>query len=392
MFQRQLTSALREAAKTFPALTLTGPRQSGKTTLLKHIFPDYTYVSLEPTDIRSMAIDDPRGFLSQFTGKTIFDEVQLAPELFSFIQTIIDEQHYPGRFILSGSQNFLLLEQISQSLAGRTAIFDLLPLSYEELITHTKHGSCTLWDLLYQGLYPRPHHENLNTHMWYESYIRTYLERDVRKLLNIQNLNTFRTFMKLCAGRHGQILNLNGLSNDCGISHTTASRWISLLESSYILFRLQPHHANFNKRLIKSPKLYFYDSAIVCHLLDIESPMHLQNHAQRGAIFEGFVLCEWLKYRINRAKKPNVYFWRDQQGNEVDIVYDKAGELFACEVKSAQTFNASLLSNINRWIKITKSSKSSCHLVYGGDHDTKYKDIPISGWQTLSQLFSRIAG
>lgn len=290
MFQRTLSSQLLESAKQFPVVVVTGPRQSGKTTLIKQTFPNHQYINLESPEDRARMLEDPKRLLNNAKNGLIVDEAQRIPDVFSYIQVIADEHKIPGEFILSGSQNLTLSGSVSQSLAGRAITLELLPLSYRELCSQSEFANPDLWSLLFNGLYPRPYDEQIDTAWWYQSYIQNYLERDVRALLKIQDLNKFQTFLKLCAGRHGQLLNLSQLANDCGITHTTASDWISVLEASYLVVRLQPHHKNFKKRLVKTPKLYFLDSAIVCALLGIESGEHLSSHAMRGAIFEGFIL------------------------------------------------------------------------------------------------------
>lgn len=386
MFERSLSTVLLESVRTFPAILLTGPRQSGKTTLLKHLFPEYSYINLEAPDTLLRIQTDPRSFLSGDKRSWIIDEAQHFPELFSYLQEEMDKTKQPGRFILSGSQNFLLNEKISQTLAGRVAILELLPLSYQEYLTNPDAAPIGLWEFLYEGSYPRPYHEHLNSTLWYNSYIRTYLERDVRSLVQVRDLTTFQLFLKLCAGRHGQLLNLNSLANDCGISQTTATQWLSILETSYIIYQLKPHYQNFNKRLVKTPKLYFYESALVCHLLGIESPAHLQSHAHRGAIFEGFVLAEIIKYYTALGKTAPLYFWRDHLGTEVDAVLEKGNDLFAIEIKSAATFNAGILTELKKWQKIAAEKVKNTFLVYSGNESFNYDGTEIVAWNKCFEL------
>lgn len=388
MFARSIAPLLQRSCNDFPATLLTGPRQSGKTTLLKSMFPQFKYVSLEEPDLLLRLKEDPKGFLkSQF--HWIIDEAQNYPELFSYLQTIIDHDPARYRFILSGSQNFLLLDSVSQTLAGRAAVLELLPLTYSEYLSHKTLARApmkTVWDYLYYGAYPRPYQENLDMSLWYSSYIRTYIERDVRNVLNIKNLQTFQLFLKLCAGRHGQLLNLNNLGQECGISQTTATEWLNILEASYIVFRLPPYHKNFNKRIVKTPKLYFYDTAIVCQLLGIESPEHLQWHAQRGAIFEGFVICEIIKSWLSLGRKAPIFFWRDHAGLEMDCVLEKSGKLILMEIKSSETYNANFLNNMTKIKQIIQSPALESHLIYSGKESFTIKDTLVSGWESIGRL------
>lgn len=389
MFHRAIGSALLAASQSFPAILLTGPRQSGKTTLLKMLFPEYDYINLEAPDTLLRLKSDPRGFLTSDKKYWIIDEAQNFPALFSYLQEAIDNKPMKGRFILSGSQNFLLNEKISQTLAGRVAIFELLPLSYQEYSSNPELPPLSLWSYLYQGGYPRPYHEHLNPSVWYNSYIRTYLERDVRSLLNVRDLSLFQLFLKLCAGRHAQLLNLNSLANECGISQTTAMHWLSILEASYIIFLLKPHHQNFNKRLVKTKKLYFYDSAIVCHLLGIESAEHLKMHSHRGAIFEGFILAEILKFYYAQGKIPPLYFWRDHLGIEVDALLEKENKLIAIEIKSTTTFTPDILTELNKWQKIVGTSLKESFLVYGGDENFQYEKINVISWSRCAKMLEK---
>jgi len=390
MFNRAISQTIKAASQAFPALLLMGPRQSGKTTLLKMLFPDYRYINLESPDTLLRIKSDPRGFLDSDQSHWIIDEAQNYFELFSYLQEAIDNNPLKGQFILSGSQNFLLNEKISQTLAGRVAIFELLPLSYQEYRSNPNFQPMKIWDYLYQGSYPRPYHEQMDTSIWYNSYIRTYLERDVRSLLNVRDLSTFQFFIKLCAGRHGQLLNLNALASECGISQTTATQWLSILEASYILYLLRPHHQNFNKRLVKTKKLYFYDSAIVCHLLGIESAEHLKIHSHRGAIFEGFVMAEILKFYYALGKMPPLYFWRDHLGTEVDALLEKSDKLIAIEIKSTATFTPDLLLELNKWRKIAQVSAKYGFLVYGGEESYQYDKTDIIAWNQCAEMLDKI--
>jgi len=395
MIKRTLAKKLRKAIRQFPVVTVTGPRQSGKTTLVRDELKDYAYVSLELPDQRSFALEDPRGFLGQFDGPVILDEVQRAPELFSYIQVMVDEREKPGQFILTGSHNFLLLQSISQSLAGRCAVLHLLPFSLAELSSrkpisietlgksvprNIKPPKQSLMEVLFTGLYPRIHDKRLHPTDWLASYYQTYLERDVRNVLNIGDLEAFSRFVRLCAGRNGQLLNLSNLASDCGITHTTARRWISVLEASFIIVLLRPHHNNFGKRLIKSPKLYFLDTGLLCFLLQIRSADELFQHGLRGSIFESLVLSELHKNFIHRGEQSQLYFWRDSSGHEIDIIIDLGSSLIPVETKSGQTIAADFLEGLNYWQALSGQSNGPSALVYGGDRAFKRSGAVVYPW------------
>jgi predicted AAA+ superfamily ATPase len=388
MFKREITEKIITTVNTFPVTVLVGPRQSGKTTLLKQLFPDFFYFNLEVPENRLQAKQDPKATLQLNAGNMIIDEAQYVPELFSYIQDMVDNAPVKKKFILSGSQNILLSEKVSQSLSGRAAILELLPLNFQELLSDTEISKKTppLWQLLFQGFYPRPYNEQLDFATWYSSYIRTYLERDVRQLINITDLGQFQLFLKLCAGLHGQLLNLNNLAQAVSISQTTAARWLSLLETSYILFKLPPYHVNFKKRLVKTPKIYFYDSALVCSLLGIESPEHLQMHAARGAIFEGFILAELRKHFFNLGKTAPLYFWRDHLGVEVDVILEQAGKITALEIKSSQTYSASLTEGLKKFAKIAQMEWADTKLIYAGENNFSDQNLAILPWQKMAEL------
>ncbi|MEN8237254.1 MAG: ATP-binding protein [Pseudomonadota bacterium] len=386
MFNRIINPTLKQTVEEFPVTVLTGPRQSGKTTVLKTLFPEFEYINLEAPDIRSRVQADPRDFFARRRPGWIIDEAQQYPELFSYVHDFIETQKHNTKWILSGSQNFLLSANISQSLAGRAAILELLPLTYSEYTTYPNITAQNLWSYLYHGSYPRPYHEKMSINRWYNSYIMTYIERDVRSLIQIKNLNQFQIFLQLCAGRHGQILNLNAIAQATGISQPAARQWLSILEASYLVYLLRPYHQNFNKRIIKSPKLYFYDSAIVCQLLGIDSPEHLQFHASRGAIFEGFILSEIIKQSLAMGRPPRLYFWRDQTGHEIDGVIEKGPDNLGVEIKSTATFHPSLLKRLNDWAKISGTSTQNLYLVYAGDEAFTIKGINIIPWKQAVQL------
>ena len=398
LVRRTLARPLRRAAARFPVVTLTGPRQSGKTTLVRAEFPNHAYVSLELPDQRAFALQDPRGFLAQFDGPAVLDEVQRAPDLFSYLQVLVDERPRPGQFILTGSHNFLLLESISQSLAGRCAVLHLLPFSLAELCSRppisldslgqdlrrgVRPPRRKLFDLLFTGLYPRIHDQRLPPRDWLGSYYQTYLERDVRQALQVGDLEAFGRFVRLCAGRNGQLLNLSSLASDCGITHTTARRWISVLEASFLIALLRPYHRSFGKRLIKSPKLYFLDTGLLCYLLRIRAPEELHHHAARGAIFESFVLSELHKNFVHRGEEPALYFWRDSGGHEVDLVIDLGARLIGLEIKSAETIASDFFDGLKRWRELTGQPDGPAALVYAGDRTFRQHRVALYPWYAL---------
>ncbi|MBI2193754.1 MAG: ATP-binding protein [Planctomycetes bacterium] len=399
MIYRTLTTRLNEAAERFPVVTVTGPRQSGKTTLVRTLFKSHAYVSLEAADQRAFALDDPRGFISQFDGPVILDEVQRTPEIFSYIQVLVDEHRAgSGRFILTGSQNFLLLANISQSLAGRCAILHLLPFSLAELMGReplsldtlgkavpekTPLPETRLMETLYAGFYPRIHDQHIPPRDWLDDYYQTYLERDVRHVLNVADIEAFGRFFRLCAGRCGQLVNLSGLASDCGISHTTARRWLSVLEANFVILLLRPHHQNFGKRLIKSPKLYFLDTGLLCYLLQIRAPGELFQRAERGAVFESFVVSELFKNFVHRGEPAHLYFWRDATGHEIDVIIDRGAELIPVEVKSGQTVASDSFDNLVFWRRLTGDANAPSALIYGGDQGFVRSGVSTYPWYAL---------
>ncbi len=380
---RNAESRLQHFASGYPVVVVTGPRQSGKSTLVRHAFPGHRYVSLEDLDQRQFATEDPRGFLNQFREGAILDEVQHCPALFSYLQTRVDDSQQPGEFILTGSQQFGLLSGITQSLAGRAALLMLLPMSYDELQQSGKIGQ-HLDKILFDGAYPPIFDRGLDPHPWYGNYVRTYLERDVRQLVRVQDLNTFQRFLKLCAGRVGQLLNLSSLANDAGITHNTARAWISVLEASYIVHLLPPHHQNFNKRLVKTPKLYFLDTGLATWLLGIQSHEQLATHAQRGALFETWVISELLKARYNAGETSNLYFWRDRSGHEIDLLIDHGTDLSPVEIKSGQTINRDYFKGLDFWKKLSGESAGKAWLIYGGDASQTRTDVTVLPWQEIN--------
>ncbi|MBU1055801.1 MAG: ATP-binding protein [Proteobacteria bacterium] len=382
MIKRNIAKKLTELSKQYPIVSLTGPRQSGKTTLVKTVFPDWSYVSLEEPDIREFALTDPRGFIEAYPKHTIIDEVQRAPDLFSYIQTHVDHIGKPEVYVLTGSFNFGLMEGISQSLAGRVAVLELLPFSFSEL-NQADILPDTIEKVMFTGSYPRIYDMNLDPSEWYSNYVTTYLERDVRQVKNITDLSTFQRFLKMCASRSGQILNLSALGNDCGITHNTAKSWLSILQAGYIIYLLKPHYKNFNKRLIKSSKLYFFDSGLLSYLLNISSAEALNTHASRGNIFETWIVSELLKARTNKGLKENLYFWRDNTGHEIDCIIDKGDKLLPLEIKSGKTVAKDFFNGLNYYALISKDAHIEPTLVYAGLSDQPRKEANILSWKSF---------
>lgn len=370
MIERSLASKIRYLATKFPIVALTGPRQSGKSTLLKYLFPDYEYVSLEDLDMRTFATDDPRGFLATFSNHVIIDEAERVPHLFSYLQTHIDNLNQTGMYLLSGSRNFHLMETIDQSLAGRTAILKLLPFSRLEL-----HNGDVLPDSIdkqiFTGFYPRIYDKDIHPTDYYPSYINTYIERDVRQILNVTNLNRFTRFLRLCAGRIGQLLNKSSLAVEAGVTIPTVDSWLSVLEASYITFSLEPNYKNYNKRIIKSPKLYFYDTGLACSLLGITSAEQVSTHYMRGELFENLVVTQFIKNSLNNGISPDLTFWRDSTGLEVDLINTIGQDQFAYEIKSGSTFNQSYFDGLKKWSGISGIPPERLAVVYGGESSFK---------------------
>jgi Predicted ATPase (AAA+ superfamily) len=379
MISRTLKTKLLDLAKKYPIVTVTGPRQSGKSTLLKSSFLNYKYVSLEDIDVRTFALEDPRGFLSTYPDKTIIDEVQRVPSLFSYIQTHTDKEGKEGMYLLAGSHNFLLMENINQSLSGRTAILKLLPFSHFEM----KNG-CVLPnnvdEEIFKGGYPRIYDKDIYPTDYYPFYIQTYVERDLRLIKNIGDLSKFIKFIKLCAGRIGQLLNLSSLANECGIAVSTASEWLSILEASYICYLLKPDYNNYAKRLVKSPKLYFYDTGLACSLLNIKSSDQVATHFLRGGLFENLVVNEFVKSSYNKGDIPDISFWRDSTGNEVDLLEYINGAQNAYEIKSGSTFSADFFKGINKWAKLSGAKPEQCFAIYNGDKDIVTSNGKVIKW------------
>ncbi len=387
MIKRDLESILLDLVNQFPVIALLGPRQSGKTTLAQITFPLYKYVSLEDFDALRLAQSDPRDFLAIHDNGhgIILDEIQNAPELLSYIQTEVDRTRRNGFFVITGSQNFLLNEAITQTLAGRVAILTLLPLSLSELKNAHLLPSDSR-EMIFQGAYPRIYDHNISPVTWYSNYIATYIERDVRQMQAVSNLATFQLFMKLCAGRIGQLLNISSLANDCGITVGTANGWLSLLQASYIIFLLQPHFKNFSKRLVKTPKLYFYDTGIACHLLELENAQQVATHYLRGGLFECYAIAELMKLRFNVGRMPHYYFWRDKIGHEIDLVIGHGGKLFPVEIKSGKTITQDYFEELNYWSNLAGQESGRSYCIYTGAESQNRTLVSVLRWQDTDQI------
>ena len=381
--KRQISIKLQEAAEQFPVVFLTGPRQSGKTTLLKKIFSSYSYVNLEDPEMRQWAIDQPRDFLENNRWPAIIDEAQYAPGLFSYIQGIIDEHQQTGMYLLSGSQNFLIMEKITQSLAGRSAVLSLLPLSFPELSGIAPDQNTNR--MILNGFFPRIYQTIKDVSLFYKSYLNTYVERDVRQLANIGSINDFTRFIQLCAGRAGQLLNVSSLATEAGVAYNTCKSWLSLLSTGYIIQLLQPYYKSFNKKIVKAPKIFFTDTGLLCHLLGIHSKETLAIHPLRGAIFENLVFGEILKNNINQGYKANIWFWRDNHGTEIDFLLETATDITAIEAKSATNFHDEYLRNLLKFRKYNPEVKKM-FLIYDGQIDREKMDIKIVNWKNCMHL------
>ncbi|WP_192349345.1 ATP-binding protein [Algoriphagus sp. Y33] len=363
----------------FPTLAITGPRQSGKTTFARKLKPDYTYVNLELPETRNFAKSDPLAFLRAYQNGVILDEVQWVPELFSYLQVLTDERNILGEYILTGSQNFLLSNQITQSLAGRVAMLNLLPFSKAELSGHIPIQS---WEALtVNGGYPRKYQFDIAPNDYYPNYIQTYIERDVRQILNVMDLGNFQKFLQLLAGRVGQIFNQSNFSNELGIDQKTVNAWLTVLETSFIAFRLPSYYRNFNKRILKSPKVYFYDTGVLCSLLGIKRAEDLNVHFARGPLFENLVILELMKKELNAGNIPAIYYWRDSHQNEVDLLQENDGKLTAIEIKSSETYHSDFLKGLKYFQKT--APESAAKLIYAGNLNHEREGIQISNFQNL---------
>jgi uncharacterized protein len=390
MIPRTASSTLERLAKGFPVVALTGPRQSGKTTLAKSVFKEKPYVSLENPDEREFALRDPKRFLQRFPSGAILDEVQRCPELLSWLQGWVDERGIMGDFVLTGSAQFDLLAGITQTLAGRVGRVELLPLSAAELMTAGKAPN-DLNASLFQGGYPALYDRDIAPQDWFANYIATYLERDVRQLIAVRDLTQFQTFVKMCAARTGQLLNLASLGADCGITAVTAKQWLSVLEASYIVTLLKPHHRNFGKRLVKAPKLYFCDVGLAAWLLGIRDAATLDTHAARGALFETHVISELMKQRLNAGQALDLYFWRDHVGHEVDVLIDTEQGLQALEIKSGSTFASDWTDGLKKWQKFAGDESIQPSLVYGGAASYEREGVHVWGWKDIGKIAAETA-
>lgn len=384
MLPRALAHTLQRLSRTFPAVAVTGPRQSGKTTLVRELYSNKPYVSLEDPQERAFASEDPRGFLERFTDGGVFDEAQRWPDLFSYLQGMIDSDRVPGRFVLTGSQQFGLLSGVTQSLAGRVGMTRLLPLSLTEL-PDSQTDALGLDSLMLRGMYPVLHTQDLRWADWFASYVATYVERDVRQVLNVQDLSTFQRFLRLCAARTGQLLNVSALAGETGVTSHTARAWLSVLEASDIAFLLPPYHRNFGKRLVKSPKLYFVDTGLACWLMGIRDIEALSLHPLRGAIFETLVVSECLKFRLNAGLPPDLYFWRDNNALEADLVFETKGRLQPVEIKSGRTVTSDYIRAGQKASRFAGEEALTPWLVYGGDEDYVRSGVKVIGWRHLHQ-------
>ena len=387
MIDREITASLLALFRQYPFVTVTGPRQSGKTTLCRNALSDLPYVNLEAPDQREFAESDPRGFLSRLDGGAVIDEVQHVPELLSYLQVVADDAGRNGLFALTGSEQFRLSDAIAQSLAGRTALLRLLPFTVAE--RRRAGASCNIDDVLYSGFYPRIHDHGLDPTQALGDYFETYVERDVRRLGEVNNLSSFRRFVRLCAGRVGQLLNLSSLGADAGVTHTTARKWLSVLEAGYVVFLLPPFHANIRKRLVRSPKLYFYDVGLASYLVGIEHASQIATHPLRGALFENAVVAEALKHRFNRGRRPNVSFFRDSRGLECDLLYETGRGIAAFEVKSGSTVASDYFASLNRIAGLLPAI-STRTVVYGGAASQSRSDGDVVPLAELASVLERL--
>lgn len=382
---RELANIILSMKDKLPVIVITGPRQSGKTTLAKALFPDYDYVNLEFPDTRAQVIDDPRLFLATHENGIVIDEVQRVPELFSYIQGIVDETGNNGRFILTGSKNFLLLEQISQTLAGRTALFHLLPFSITEIASGFPIED-NFAQYAFTGTYPRIYDQQLQPSDWYPWYIASYIEPDVRQIENVTDLNKFQMFLKLCAGRVGQLFNASAIANEIGVNYKTIQAWLSILEASFIIFLLPPFYKNFNKRLTKSPKIYFYDTGLICSLLGLRSAEELNFHYLKKEIFESLAISEIKKRLVNTNSHAGLYFWRDSTGHEIDCIIEAGAKITAIEIKSSTTMNVDFFQGLQFWQDLTGDSSSHSVLLYGGTETQQWSKGRVIGWKDISKI------
>jgi predicted AAA+ superfamily ATPase len=383
MLARDAEKTLIRLAKSFPIVAITGPRQAGKTTLAKAVFKGKPYVSLENPDEREFAQNDPKRFLARFPNGAVLDEVQRCPSLLSWLQGLVDERGGMGDFVLTGSAQFDLIEGITQTLAGRVGRVELLPLSSRELKAANQLPN-SLSQMLIQGGYPALYDRKITTQDWFSNYVATYVERDVRQLISVRNLSQFQTFLKMCASRTGQLINLTSLGADCGISAVTAKQWLSVLETSYIVTLLRPHHSNFGKRLVKTPKIYFLDSGLAAWLMGIRSAETLETHAARGALFESWVVSELYKKRLNAGLPIDLFFWRDNTGNEVDLIVENEKGLQPIEIKSGSTYASDWSQGLKKWQTLAQNSSLEPAILYGGESTFEREGLKVWGWRDIA--------
>ena len=383
MLARDAEKTLIRLAKSFPVVAITGPRQAGKTTLAKAVFKSKPYVSLENPDEREFAQNDPKRFLARFPNGAVLDEVQRCPSLLSWLQGVVDERGGMGDFVLTGSAQFDLIEGITQTLAGRVGRVELLPLSSRELKAANQLPN-SLSQMLIQGGYPALYDRKITTQDWFSNYVATYVERDVRQLISVRNLSQFQTFLKMCASRTGQLINLTSLGADCGISAVTAKQWLSVLETSYIVTLLRPHHSNFGKRLVKTPKIYFLDSGLAAWLMGIRSAETLETHAARGALFESWVVSELYKKRLNAGLPIDLFFWRDNTGNEVDLIIENEKGLQPIEIKSGSTYASDWSQGLKKWQFLAQNSSLEPTILYGGESNFEREGLKVWGWRDVA--------
>ncbi len=384
LIKRDLSNSINKSAKGFPVITITGPRQSGKTTFAKMTFPDYKYVTMEDPDVREYAISDPRDFIHRYSSKVIIDEFQRVPQLTSYLQGHIDKVNEPGMYILTGSNQFEHLHSVSQTLAGRTAVLKLLPFSYKELYSG-KDIDTDIYNIMIKGWYPRIFDQELQYSTFYNSYFDTYVQRDVRSIVNVHNLNDFQRFVRLCAGRTGQIVKLSNIANEVGVTYNTIKGWISVLQASYIIELLYPYHVNYNKRIIKSPKLYFLDTGLACSLIGISKPDHLETHPLRGEIFETYVFSELLKNQYNQALRSNLFFFRDSNNNEIDFLAESGKGLVPMEAKLNSTPRKMHFKNIEYFNKLSDQVIHN-YLIYSGINNDHRYNCEIIGYPNIGDV------
>ncbi len=388
MIKRLLEEKLKDCARHYPVVLLTGPRQSGKTVLCRRVFKNKPYISFEDLDNREFAEKDPRGLLGRYPEGAVLDEIQRCPAILSYLQGIVDERRKSGMYILTGSQNILLLKSVQQSLAGRIAILKLFPLAVKEI--YSMREDFSLEKLIYRGGFPRIYDKKLNPTEAMRNYVETYLERDVRQIIDVRNLSSFQRFLKLCAGRIGQVINLSSIGNDLGVSHTTIREWMSVLEASYIAYLLPPYHRNFGKRIIKSPKLYFTDTGLVCFLLGIEKSEHVARDPLLGGLFENYVIMELIKYYSSDGRNAPLYYFRDNIGNEVDLLIEKAREVFGIEIKAGRTVNSDWFKGIEYLRRVMGNSIIGRGIVYGGNEEFKREGAGVYPYSRINSLYSAL--